>query len=85
MTTLKIHDLESAPQEGKALLENSQKAYGMIPGLHGVLAGAPKILEAKLFRPLSALENNDINLFYLVFCKCSRIAATSSSVRRSHC
>ncbi len=46
MTTLKIHDLESAPQEGKALLENSQKAYGMIPGLHGVLAGAPKILEA---------------------------------------
>ncbi|MEP5253444.1 carboxymuconolactone decarboxylase family protein [Winogradskyella rapida] len=46
MTTLKIHDLESAPEEGKALLENSQKAYGMIPGLHGVLAGAPKILEA---------------------------------------
>ncbi|RCW92680.1 carboxymuconolactone decarboxylase family protein [Winogradskyella arenosi] len=46
MTTLKIHDLESAPKEGKALLENSQKAYGMIPGLHGVLAGAPKILEA---------------------------------------
>ena len=46
MTTLKIHNIESAPEASKALLENSQKAYGMIPGLHGVLAGAPKILEA---------------------------------------
>ena len=27
-------------------MENSQKAYGMIPGLHGVLAASPKILEA---------------------------------------
>lgn len=46
MTTLKVHNIESAPQESKALLENSQKAYGMIPGLHGVLAGAPGILKA---------------------------------------
>ena len=46
MTTLKVHNIESAPQESKALLENSQKAYGMIPGLHGVLAGAPGILNA---------------------------------------
>ncbi|MBU2928758.1 carboxymuconolactone decarboxylase family protein [Winogradskyella psychrotolerans] len=46
MTTLKIHDIESAPEGSKSLLENSQKSFGMIPGLHGVLAGAPKILEA---------------------------------------
>ncbi|CAM1349323.1 carboxymuconolactone decarboxylase family protein [Tenacibaculum insulae] len=46
MTTLKIHNSETAPEGSKLLLENSQKAYGMIPGLHGVLAGAPKILEA---------------------------------------
>ncbi|MDN3492178.1 carboxymuconolactone decarboxylase family protein [Winogradskyella bathintestinalis] len=46
MTTLKIHDIETASEDSKSLLENSQKAYGMIPGLHGVLAGAPKILEA---------------------------------------
>ncbi|GEQ85112.1 hypothetical protein ULMS_06200 [Patiriisocius marinistellae] len=46
MTTLKIHDIETAPEGSKALLENSQKAYGMIPGLHGVLAGSPQILEA---------------------------------------
>lgn len=46
MTTLKIHNIETAPEESKASLENSQKTYGMIPGLHGVLAGAPGILEA---------------------------------------
>jgi alkylhydroperoxidase family enzyme len=46
MTTLKIHTIESAPEASKPLLENSQKAYGMIPGLHGVLAGAPNILKA---------------------------------------
>tara|TARA_R100000935_G_scaffold1772_3_gene5370 strand:- start:1484 stop:2029 length:546 start_codon:yes stop_codon:yes gene_type:complete len=46
MSTLKVHTIESAPAESKSLLENSQKAYGMIPGLHGVLAGAPGILEA---------------------------------------
>lgn len=45
MTTLKIHTIESAPKESKALLEQSLKANGMIPGLHGVLAGSPGILE----------------------------------------
>ncbi len=46
MSTLKVHTIDSAPEGSKALLENSQKEYGMIPGLHGVLAGAPGILEA---------------------------------------
>jgi len=46
MSTLKVHTIESAPEASKSLLENSKKAYGMIPGLHGVLAGAPGILEA---------------------------------------
>jgi alkylhydroperoxidase family enzyme len=46
MTTLKIHNIESAPEESKALLEQSLKSNGMIPNLHGVLAGAPSILEA---------------------------------------
>lgn len=46
MTTLKVHTIESAPEASKPLLESSQKAYGMIPGLHGVLAGAPNILKA---------------------------------------
>ncbi|MCL5246939.1 carboxymuconolactone decarboxylase family protein [Cellulophaga sp. 20_2_10] len=46
MTTLKIHNIESAPEAAKPLLEASKKAYGMIPGLHGVLAGSPGLLKA---------------------------------------
>lgn len=46
MTTLKVHNIESAPEESKALLENSLKSFGMIPGLHGVLAASPQILKA---------------------------------------
>ena len=46
MTTLKVHNIESAPEASKPFLENSQKAYGMIPGLHGVLAASPGILQA---------------------------------------
>lgn len=46
MTSLKIHNLETAPERSKALLESSLKTNGMIPGLHGVLAGSPQLLEA---------------------------------------
>jgi len=46
MTTLKVHNIETAPENSKTFLEKSQKTFGMIPGLHGVLAGAPKTLEA---------------------------------------
>jgi AhpD family alkylhydroperoxidase len=46
MTTLKVHNRETAPENSKPFLEKSQKEFGMIPGLHGVLAGAPKTLEA---------------------------------------
>ncbi|WP_040278928.1 carboxymuconolactone decarboxylase family protein [Psychroserpens damuponensis] len=61
MTTLKVHNLDTAPEDSKSFLENSQKAYGMIPGLHGVLAASPQILEAyqtlhKLFTETSFNE-----------------------------
>jgi len=46
MSTLKIHNIESATKESKALLEKSKKAYGMIPNLHGVLAESPGLLDA---------------------------------------
>ncbi|WP_430410368.1 carboxymuconolactone decarboxylase family protein [Kordia sp.] len=46
MTTLKVHTIESAPEESKALLEQSVKSFGMLPGLHGVLASSPEALEA---------------------------------------
>ena len=46
MTDFTIHTQETAPAESQPLLENAQKAYGMIPGLFGVLAEAPQALEA---------------------------------------
>ena len=46
MTTLKIHTIETAPEGSKALLAQSIKSFGMIPGLHGVLAEAPGLLKA---------------------------------------
>jgi hypothetical protein len=41
-----VHNIESAPEASKELLEKGLKDYGMIPGLHGVLAGSPGILDA---------------------------------------
>lgn len=46
MRTFTIHDLDSAPEGSKPLLENSLKGFGMIPNLHGVMAEAPSVLEA---------------------------------------
>ncbi|WP_341206354.1 carboxymuconolactone decarboxylase family protein [uncultured Psychrosphaera sp.] len=46
MTTLTIHTIESAPELSKPILEKSVKTNGMLPNLHGVLAGAPGILQA---------------------------------------
>ena len=45
MTTLKVHNIETAPEGSKGLLEKSQKSFGMLPGLHGVLASSPQALE----------------------------------------
>ncbi|MDW7694527.1 carboxymuconolactone decarboxylase family protein [Flammeovirgaceae bacterium SG7u.111] len=46
MTTLKVHTIESAPEGSKESLDQSVKAFGMLPGLHGVLASSPQVLEA---------------------------------------
>lgn len=39
------HDLESAPEESKPLIEQSQKNMGILPNLHKVLAEAPATYE----------------------------------------
>ena len=44
--TFHSHDLDSAPEASKPLLENSQKAFGRLPGLHKVLAESPQAYEA---------------------------------------
>jgi alkylhydroperoxidase family enzyme len=40
------HDLETAPEESKSLLEASNKAFGRLPGLHKVMAESPQALQA---------------------------------------
>ena len=68
MTTLKIHNIETAPEGSKTILEQSLKTNGMIPGLHGVLAGAPGLLEAyqtlhKLFTQ-SSFNNEELTVIW---------------------
>ncbi|MBD8878708.1 carboxymuconolactone decarboxylase family protein [Roseibium polysiphoniae] len=46
MTDFTLHDESTAPEDSKPLLAKSQAAYGMIPGLHAVMAEAPGLLEA---------------------------------------
>ena len=40
------HDLTTAPEASKPLLEASQKAFGRLPGLHKVLVESPQAYEA---------------------------------------
>lgn len=56
MTTLKVHTIESAPEGSKTQLEASVKSFGMLPGLHGVLASSPQTLEA--YKTLHELFTN---------------------------
>lgn len=46
MTDFTLHDETSAPEGSDVLLAQSKKAFGMIPGLHAVMAEAPGLLEA---------------------------------------
>ncbi|MEO9786365.1 MAG: carboxymuconolactone decarboxylase family protein [Aurantimonas coralicida] len=46
MTDFTLHDETTAPEDSKPLLAKSQKAFGMVPGLHAVMAEAPGLLDA---------------------------------------
>ena len=41
-----LHDTSSAPPEAAAMLQQTQKAFGMIPNLERAMATAPALLEA---------------------------------------
>ena len=45
-TDCELYDESTAPEASKELLEDSKKSFGMIPGLHAVMAEAPGLLEA---------------------------------------
>lgn len=53
MSNFTIHDIDTAPEASKPLLENSAKAFGRIPNLHAVMAESPEHLEA--YKTLHAL------------------------------
>ena len=44
--TFKMYTQEDAPTESQTLLQNSVKAFGMIPNLHAVMAESAPLLEA---------------------------------------
>ncbi|MDX1730551.1 MAG: carboxymuconolactone decarboxylase family protein [Aurantimonas coralicida] len=46
MTDFTLHDETTAPDDSKPLLAKSQKAFGMVPGLHAIMAEAPGLLDA---------------------------------------
>ncbi|WP_152208112.1 carboxymuconolactone decarboxylase family protein [Marinobacter changyiensis] len=45
MVKFTLHDKQSAPEQSKPLLDGSVQAFGMIPGLHAVMAESPQVLE----------------------------------------
>ncbi len=45
MPSTTVHTLDTAPEASKPLLENSIKAFGRLPSLHGVMAESPGLLE----------------------------------------
>ncbi|MCW8884928.1 MAG: carboxymuconolactone decarboxylase family protein [Motiliproteus sp.] len=58
MTDFPLHDLDTAPEQSKPLLQNSIKGFGMIPSLHAVMSSSPQLLEGyqllhKLFQETS--------------------------------
>lgn len=47
--TFPFHNFDTAPENSKPFLEESQKAFGRLPGLHKVLAESPQAFEAYQF------------------------------------
>ena len=45
MTDFTLYTADNAPQDSKPLLGKSVEAFGMVPGLHAVMAEAPGLLE----------------------------------------
>ena len=45
MTDFTLFNADTAPDASKPLLDNSVKAFGMIPNLHAVMAASPELLE----------------------------------------
>jgi alkylhydroperoxidase family enzyme len=69
MTDFTKHTIESAPEESRPLLENSQNTFGRIPGLHAVMAEAPALLQGyqqlhKLFAEHTTFDKDELTVVW---------------------
>jgi uncharacterized peroxidase-related enzyme len=48
MNRLKLHDVSSAPEGSKPLLEGVQKRFGRVPNFFGLMANSPGVLKGYL-------------------------------------
>ncbi|MFP4003188.1 MAG: carboxymuconolactone decarboxylase family protein [Alphaproteobacteria bacterium] len=70
MTEFTIHDIESAPEASRPMLEKAKQTYGMIPNLLGVLAESPAALEAymtlgQIYGSKTSLTTEEQNVVWL--------------------
>ena len=69
MAEFDIHSIESAPEASKPLLEKSKAAVGRVPGLHGVMAESPALLEGyqvlhKLFAQDTSFDADELTVVW---------------------
>ena len=69
MTDFPLHTLETAPEKSRPLLEDSQKSFGRIPGLHATMAESPATLEGykvlhKLFQTQTSFDNDELTVVW---------------------
>jgi alkylhydroperoxidase family enzyme len=69
MPSFDLHTIETAPEESRPLLENSQKSFGRIPGLHAVMAEAPALLEAyqqlhQMFAEQTSFDKDELTVVW---------------------
>ena len=69
MTDFRIHSIDSAPEASRPLLEDSKKAFGRVPGLHGVMAEAPALLDGykylhTLFQNQTTFDKDELTVVW---------------------
>ena len=68
MNNFELHDLNTAPEKSKPLLQGSVKDFGMIPNLHAVMAESPNLLEGykalHVLAQSSSLDKNELTVVW---------------------
>jgi alkylhydroperoxidase family enzyme len=69
MAEFEIHSVESAPEASQPLLAKSLAAFGRVPGLHGVMAESPALLEGyqvlhKLFAESTGFDADELTVVW---------------------